>query len=260
MATVPTTRRAEGAPRRHPLLTVWQSAIREPLAARPGAVAAGAALVAGAYVLLLLDRETLYPLINEEGWVESTGALGLAAASALFLAAALARGRPRAVRARLVLLALAFAFGAGEEVSWGERRLGLEAPDALIAANAQGESNLHNLGAIDGSVDDVFTAFVLAFAIALPLLAAAWPRLGTLARRCVPVVPTAIALLFLMNEIAFRAVWWGMPRGWYEGLHPFSQASHEIREAVVSILFALAALAFATERRGRRREVAHPEP
>jgi uncharacterized protein (TIGR03382 family) len=249
MATLPPTPTRD-APR-HPIRTAWARAVREPLAARPGAIAAGAALVAGAYVLMLLDRDTLYPLVNEEGWIETIGALGLAVASALFVAAALRRGRPRLVRAGLAVLALVFAFGAGEEVSWGERRLGVGAPDALIAANAQGESNLHNLTAIDGSVDNLFTAFVVVFAIALPLAVAMWPRCGAWARRLVPVIPAGIALLFLANELAFRAVWWVMPRGWYEGIHPFSQAAHEIREANASILFALAALALAMA--GRRR-------
>ena len=249
MATVPTTRTPDA--RRHPIRTALARAVREPPAARPGAIAAGAALVGGAYVLMLLNRDTLHPLINEEGWVETIGALGLACASALFVAAALRRDRPRPVRAALALLALAFAFGAGEEVSWGERRLGVEAPDALIAANAQGESNLHNLAAIDGSVDNLFTAFVVVFAIALPLAVAISPRLGGWARRLVPVIPAGLALLFLANELAFRAVWWLMPRGWYDGVHPFSQAAHEIRETNASILFALAALALALA--GRRR-------
>jgi hypothetical protein len=245
MATVPTAHT--------PIRAAWRRAVREPVAARPAAIATCAALVAGAYLLMLLDRETLYPIVNEEGWLETIGALALAAASALFLAAALRRGRPRIVRAGLALLALAFAFGAGEEVSWGERRLGVVAPEALIQANAQGESNLHNLAAIDGSVDDLFTAFVLLFAIALPLAAVVWPRPGARVRRLVPVIPAAIALLFLANEVAFRIVWWAMPRGWYEGYHPFSQSAHEIRESVASVLFALAALALARPR-GRPRE------
>ena len=49
-----------------------------------------------------------------------------------------------------VLLALAF-FGIGmEEVSWGQRWLGFETPDALRGVNRQDEVNLHNIGVLQG--------------------------------------------------------------------------------------------------------------
>ena len=43
------------------------------------------------------------------------------------------------------LLGLFCFFGAGEEVSWGQRVLGLESPDFFQDNNAQGEIGLHNL-------------------------------------------------------------------------------------------------------------------
>lgn len=43
------------------------------------------------------------------------------------------------------LLGLLCLFGAGEEVSWGQRVLGLESPDFFQDNNAQGEIGLHNL-------------------------------------------------------------------------------------------------------------------
>ena len=49
-----------------------------------------------------------------------------------------------------LLLALAF-FGIGmEELSWGQRRLGFETPEWLRDVNRQGETNLHNVGALQG--------------------------------------------------------------------------------------------------------------
>jgi hypothetical protein len=36
-------------------------------------------------------------------------------------------------------------FGAGEEISWGQRILGLKSPEYFKEHNAQGETNLHNL-------------------------------------------------------------------------------------------------------------------
>ena len=43
------------------------------------------------------------------------------------------------------LFGLAFLFGAGEEISWGQRLLGLESPDFFKQHNAQGETNFHNM-------------------------------------------------------------------------------------------------------------------
>lgn len=219
---------------------------------------AGALLVVAAYGLLLLDRDALFPLIDEDGWVESAGALALAVAAGMFAAAWMGSrppvgSRPFLPRLSLLVLALLFALGAGEETSWGQRLLDLDPPEALLAANAQGESNLHNLEGVDGSVDDLFTAFIWLFAIALPLAAARRPRVRARAARLVPVLPVWVALLVLANEVAFRVVWWGMPREWYAGLHPFSQATHEIRETIVSILFALGAAAVARQVAAERR-------
>lgn len=222
-------------------------------------VAGGAVLVVASYGLLLLDRDVLFPLIEEDGWVESAGAVALATAAVLFLAAGIrirpaAGSRPRMARASLVTLAAVFAVGAGEEISWGQRLLGFDGPEALVQENAQGESNLHNLTGINGSVDDLFTAFIVLFAILLPLSAGHWPSLSARAHRVVPILPVSVALLFLVNEAAFRLVWWGMPPDWYGGLHPFSQSAHEIRETVASLLFAAAALMVCLPSRQRASE------
>jgi hypothetical protein len=235
MTAVP---KSSGASARHP------SPLARAGRSRAVLVAAGAALVVSAYGLMLLDGDTLYPLINEDGWVENAGAVALAGAAALFLAAGIRAGGAWSpvARASLVGLAALFAVGAGEEASWGERFLGFDAPDALADANAQGESNLHNLDAVNSLTDHMFTGFVWIFAIALPLAAARRPGVRARARRLVPVLPAALGLLFLVNEIAFRVVWWAMPQGWYDGLHPFTQTAHEIRETTASVLFAVGAL------------------
>jgi len=43
------------------------------------------------------------------------------------------------------LLALLSFFIAGEEISWGQRFVGVDSPDFFAQHNAQGETNLHNL-------------------------------------------------------------------------------------------------------------------
>lgn len=221
---------------------------RDPSARRALLVAGGASLVAAPYSLMLLDGDALYPLINEDGWVETLGAVALATAGLVFLAAAfrapshLRSAWPRGARVSLVALGALFLFGAGEEVSWGQRQVEAEGPRRLIEANAQGEWTLHNLSAIDAATDVMFSAFIVAFAIALPLAAGLRPGVMARFRPRVPIFPAWIALLFIVNEAAFRTVWWGMPEGWYRGLHPFTQSAHEIRETVASVLFAVAAV------------------
>jgi hypothetical protein len=46
--------------------------------------------------------------------------------------------------AMTILFGLAFLFGAGEEISWGQRLLGIESPEFFQKNNAQGETNFHN--------------------------------------------------------------------------------------------------------------------
>ena len=52
---------------------------------------------------------------------------------------------PKSVRAAMLGLALLCLLAAGEEISWGQRLLGLETGEAFRKLNYQGETNLHNL-------------------------------------------------------------------------------------------------------------------
>jgi len=62
----------------------------------------------------------------------------------------------------LVLIGAAFCFGAGEEISWGQRLLGLNTPEPLKAYNKQGELNLHNLELGGVSINKLIFGKVLA--------------------------------------------------------------------------------------------------
>jgi hypothetical protein len=48
-----------------------------------------------------------------------------------------------------LLLGLVLFFGAGEEISWGQRMLGLKSPEFFDKNNSQHETNFHNL-IVDG--------------------------------------------------------------------------------------------------------------
>lgn len=105
-------------------------------------------LVGGlALVLTRLDWQAFLWLTDEDSILEwsqvalflAGGLLGLLAARSLWTTG----GRSGAL---IVLLFVVFCVAAaGEEISWGQRVLGLETPDRLEEANAQGELNAHNI-------------------------------------------------------------------------------------------------------------------
>lgn len=57
-------------------------------------------------------------------------------------------------------------FGMGEEISWGQRILGLETPEFLANVNAQKETNLHNLVIGETSVNKLIFGKLLAVGLA----------------------------------------------------------------------------------------------
>jgi hypothetical protein len=101
-------------------------------------------------VVRLIDAGTFESWMREDGWAEWATFAGFLAAGALFFRSAggvdLERKRDRRLaQVVLVLLGLFCVFVAGEEISWGQRLLGLTPPDAFLESNYQQELNLHNL-------------------------------------------------------------------------------------------------------------------
>ena len=74
----------------------------------------------------------------------------------------------RAYAALFGLATLGMIFVAGEEISWGQRLLGLETPDDLEEINKQGETNLHNIGGVL-AIFNIGIMIVSAICIALPI-------------------------------------------------------------------------------------------
>lgn len=90
-------------------------------------------------------------LFKKEGLFENlTFVLYLLSAVACAIAAQRIRRNPSVdhrhwVVVFYVVCAVAFFLVAGEEVSWGQRVLGIKTPDALVVLNYQHETNVHNL-------------------------------------------------------------------------------------------------------------------
>jgi hypothetical protein len=71
------------------------------------------------------------------------------------------------------LLGTFFFVCVGEELSWGQRILGIETLDALKGLNVQDENNLHNM--LGYLADHLFIAGIIAYGTLLPLIAARYP-------------------------------------------------------------------------------------
>jgi len=68
------------------------------------------------------------------------------------------------------VLTLLFFFGAGEEVSWGQRILGVESSEFFQKNNAQGETNLHNLVVGDTKINKLIFGTGLALVLLIYLV------------------------------------------------------------------------------------------
>jgi hypothetical protein len=99
------------------------------------------------FILVFNDRPGFLEFTMEDGLVEWLTVLGL------LLGAFVAWKRVVELRHKkgvvfivsCFLLGVVLIFGAGEEISWGQRILGLKSPEYFREHNAQGETNLHNL-------------------------------------------------------------------------------------------------------------------
>ena len=180
-------------------------------------------VIAAAYCVFFLPRDTVYRLGREDGLFEDLTAVCFFAASLLF-AVVYWRSRGDAndffvFRTKrnvfFLLLALLFFFGGGEEISWGQRIFGWETPDTFQKANIQRETNIHNLklfnrndenwqgktGAAEFlSAERLFSLFWLGFCIAVPVTYRLVPPFARLMRRIgMPLVPLTVGAVFLVN-------------------------------------------------------------
>ncbi len=112
----------------------------------------------------------------------------------------------------LVLLALGTFFVAMEEISWGQRILGLPTPKLFADYNLQNETNLHNL--IDLNAPDYMIAGIVIFlwAIILPILVKRWsPFQDWCGRLGIPIIPSHLWPVFLLAILCL--IYLPVPRG-----------------------------------------------
>ena len=141
--------------------------------------------------------------------VEGIGALALLTAS-IFFFLAWRRARARNERGRgakvrrlsLLLLAIAFLVGFGEEISWGQRLLGIDTPSEIKDSSSQEELNFHNLKFFAGGLDPdkLFQLFWFSFGVLIPVMAAVSRRARDFLGRYLPIVPLVVSAALVTNQ------------------------------------------------------------
>lgn len=95
---------------------------------------------------------------------------------------------------------------AGEEISWGQRILGIQTPESIRAVNVQHELNLHNMQWIQGHYRLVMLVILISVCLLLPTLARHLGFVRPNAERWrLPLFPLEGVLTILL-AIAFMAV------------------------------------------------------
>jgi hypothetical protein len=212
----------------------------------PGVFVALAAATALCYLALLLGDSSITWLIREEHPIELAGALSLLAAciACLLLWRRVADDErwPRLRRLSLLALAALFFFGFGEEISWGQRIFGLATPESIKEANSQDELNVHNLDLLGFNSDSLFQVFWLVLGVIVPL-SALWLPARRVLQRFVPILPLALAPLFVANQLltrGFDELFAQEPGLWNSSVYTPEFAIFEVKETVASILLAAA--------------------
>lgn len=216
-------------------------------------------LIVLSYVPLFMTEAILDAFAREDRILESLSAVYLFVAAICFgIAFWRARRSPykekftRLRQLSYLGLALFFFVSGGEEISWGQRILGIETPEAVKEINYQDELTLHNLNAFQGedsvlpvSLSQLFIAFAFAFGIGVPFLALLLPPTNRFFNSFMPVVPLGLGLLFAVNYAVQKFLIRFFRQFSELYLHPnmgAAQAIHEIREHGYALVFMLLAL------------------
>jgi hypothetical protein len=214
------------------------------------------------YAALLLPDDTISWLLQEERPLEGVGALGLLAASVFsFLLWRHERrtGGPRWRTLACLGLAIVFFVAFGEEISWGQRILGIETPESLEGINDQGETNLHNLST--SKTNALFQVFWLVMGVLIPLASLYEPARRRLVR-LLPILPVPLAIVFLANQAVIKLadeLFEAHPDLYNGTKYSVSYGLYEIKESVVQITFA-AALCLLYRRVSREQRMVSEKP
>jgi len=147
---------------------------------------------------------TYMMLISEDKWGEYGTFVSYGIAGALLLALSFRRG-PYLRRVMWVIIGLAAIFLAGEEISWGQRILGLSTPGFFLQYNAQFEITLHNMKALNVNLLERTAGYVvLAWSIISMMVSIRMPRLEEKIMAIgVPLIPIRLIPIFVLVPFFF---------------------------------------------------------
>lgn len=182
-------------------------------------------VVLASYAIVFLDQDQILFLCQEDGPIETAGALCFLLGSFAFLLAffwLIPTSQTRRRRS-FFILALVLFVCFGEEISWGQRLFRWKTPDWFLKHNAQKEISIHNLrpfkgvrfdGDMESSVDfflnlnRLFLIFWLLLLVPVPLASRYSPSMNSLFDRLgIPVAPLWFGALFLCHAIEFHMVY-----------------------------------------------------
>ena len=205
-------------------------------------VVAGATVLGLFFLALeLVSRGTLIDLSVEDGLIEYLTALIFLVAGVLFLVVAARRPVSRIWN---ICLGLGCVFVAGEEISWGQRLLGLTTPESLAESNVQSEINLHNLEGLHFVIRGASVLLLLAVFVAFPFAVARLTWARRLADRLQIPRPPLSAIPVLFIGLAFMVI----PRLISGGAVFRLDEVGELFVAAVLLLFAVSVWRTATDR------------
>lgn len=215
------------------------------------------AIIAFLYsIFFLFDSETTFRLVKEDGIIENIGALLWLSSSICFITIFYIfilnkkSGSAFFIFSLAILMFLAF----GEEISWGQRILGVETPEFIKENNIQGEINLHNLEVfstkkVDGemksgllskwlTVSRMFQVFWFSFAVIIPILSYFSKNISRFIIRIgIPIVPLWIGSLFVINYIMQRILTFISPN-YLSAEYDLEKLRYvEIKESIFAFLF-----------------------
>lgn len=213
-------------------------------------------------IMFVLDVDTVSQITAEDRYFEYLGAFSLFAASGLFLYAFIQirredklLGLSRLRQFSYLALAALFFFGGGEEISWGQRILGLQTPEALAEINNKDEINLHNLeffGEKNSLPFRMYQLFSVTFTVIIPLAAMVSASLRHRLERMVHIVPLLFGVVvltnFLLSQVVSRFTFLGQPG-------EIQESNYEVTFMCIGIYVAFSVRSMIRERRAGTRSM-----
>ena len=160
------------------------------------------------YVPVFMSKKVIESVSREDRLFEYLGALFFFLTAVLFLIFFFRSRELRLKRLSYLALAVVFILFAGEEISWGQRILGIETPEAVQEVNRQQETNLHNLkwfaggeGSIPINLEQLFVVFTFTLGLIVPFIATVYQPARTFFNRFMPVLAWVLGLLIPLNYV-----------------------------------------------------------